>query len=696
MSSTRLTLVLPPLSQLNTPYPSIAYLARALAEAGRACSLRDLGIELMLKVFSAEGLKGIFDALEEREHLPEPAWRILALRTQHEAVIERVIAFLQGRDRTLATRILNTPFLPRGPRVDEVELDRFGDMSVDDAARRLCTLYIEDLADLITATLDNGFALSRYSHHLCSGPVSFEPIAERLNETTPIDAMLDALVDDMVETTGPDVVGLSVAFPGMLIPALRIGQRLKKRGIRVIMGGGYVNTELREVETPDLWQCVDALTYDDGEGPLLALLEFWEGGDDRRHRTRTAQGLFNHETDAHTFVPIASYGDLKLDRYLQLIDGENPAHRLWSDGRWNKMTLAHGCYWKKCAFCDVNLNYISHFEPAEITRLISGIEQVIAETGQSGFHMVDEAAPPRAMRDLAIGLLARGLNITWWGNIRFERAFTPDLCRLLAASGLVAVTGGLEVASERILGLMDKGITIENAARAASAFSDAGVMVHAYLMYGFPTQTEQETVDAMEVVRQMFEQGILSSGFWHRFVLTRHSRVYQDPEHYGVIIPPLPPGPIFATNDLPHEDPGGADPDRFDRGLVHALHSWMKTEQFERPVHVWFDPPLLPTTEQPSRIKRALQHAPEHGNRLIWTGGDPLEGPNGLTLHTTDQSLVVGGRPDERLWLWEVIAAARPDQEPLTLGDAIDSFPGDWKRYARRWDKVRQAGMLLV
>ena len=160
MTHRRLTLVLPPLSQLNTPYPSTAYLSRAMKASGVPCEQRDLGIALMLKVFSEAGLKTIFDALEQREQLPDPAWHILALRQQHESAIDAVIRFLQGRDRTLANRILNTPFIPRGPRVDHVDLTAFGSMSVDDAARRLCTLYIEDLTDLITATIDEGFRLS--------------------------------------------------------------------------------------------------------------------------------------------------------------------------------------------------------------------------------------------------------------------------------------------------------------------------------------------------------------------------------------------------------------------------------------------------------------------------------------------------------------------------------------------------------
>ena len=696
MRETRLTLVLPPLSQLNTPYPSTAYLARALSEEGRECSLRDLGLGLMLRVFSAAGMSAIFDELEARDELPEPAWRALALREQHCRVIAPVIRFLQGKDRTLASRIVDGNFLPVGPRVDAADLSHFGEMSLDDAARRLCTLYIEDLADLITSTIDIGFGLSRYGHHLTTGPVPWGPIAERLAQSTVIDDMLDGLVDELVEETQPDVVGLSVPFPGMLISALRIGHRLKSTGIRVVMGGGYVNTELREVECDGLWDCVDALTYDDGEGPLLALLRHWEGLEDRRHRTRTATGMHDCAVKAPPFTAIADYKDLPLTEYLSLVDGDNPAHRLWSDGRWNKMTLAHGCYWKKCAFCDVDLDYISRFEPTRIAALVDHMEALVDETGQSGFHMVDEAAPPRLMRDLAIELLARDLSVSWWGNIRFERAFTPDLARLLAASGLIAVTGGLEVASDRLLKLMDKGITVEQAAQAAQAFSEAGVMVHAYLMYGFPTQTEEETVNAMEVVRQMFEAGILTSAFWHRFVLTRHSRVFGDPEAYNVQIPPLPEGPLFATNDLPHEDPTGANPDRFDDGLVHALQAWMRGADLEQPAHLWFDPPLTPTTEHPRRIDRALRTETVAGQRLIWTGGYPLESPEGIALHAIEGELVVGGRPDEREWLLEVIDAAHPSKEPLELADVAEAFPGDWQRYQRRWDKVRQAGMLLV
>lgn len=164
----------------------------------------------------------------------------------------------------------------------------------------------------------------------------------------------------------------------------------------------------------------------------------------------------------------------------------NPMHRLWSDGRWNKLTVAHGCYWKKCSFCDVSLDYISRYETVSASLLVDCIEQIISETGQTGFHFIDEAAPPKILKALAEELIRRQVVISWWGNIRFEKTFTPELAELLAQSGCIAMSGVLEVASDRLLNLMKKGVSVERVAQVTKGLSDAGILVHAYLMYGFP------------------------------------------------------------------------------------------------------------------------------------------------------------------------------------------------------------------
>jgi hypothetical protein len=287
-------------------------------------------------------------------------------------------------------------------------------------------------------------------------------------------------------------------------------------------------------------------------------------------------------------VGTPTWDGLPLDRYLSLLDMLNPMHRLWNDGRWNKLTVAQGCYWKKCSFCDVSLDYISRYEAASAKVMVDRIEAVVAETGQTGFHFVDEAAPPKALKALAIELRERGAAISWWGNIRFEKTFTPELCRQLAASGCIAISGGLEVASDRLLKLMKKGVTVDQVARVTRAFADAGILVHAYLMYGFPTQTVQDTVDALENVRQLFANGCIHSGFFHRFTCTVHSPVGKHPHDFGVTLLPPPEGP-FAKNDVGFVDPTGADHERLGRALRKALYNFMHGIGLEEDVRRWFE-----------------------------------------------------------------------------------------------------------
>jgi hypothetical protein len=298
------------------------------------------------------------------------------------------------------------------------------------------------------------------------------------------------------------------------------------------------------------------------------------------------------------------YTDLNLDHYISVIEIANPMHSLWSDGRWNKLTMAHGCYWGKCTFCDISLDYIRIYEPVSARILVDRMEELILATGETGFHFVDEAAPPALMREVALEILRRNLVVTWWTNIRFEKSFTKDLCFLLKLSGCVAVSGGLEVASDRLLNLIDKGISVEQVAKVTRNFTEAGIMIHAYLMYGYPTQTVQETVDSLEMVRQMFEMGILQSGFWHQFAMTAHSPVGLNPEEFGVI--PMKQEILFANNDIDFTDTTGIDHERFSFGLKKSLFNYMHGINFEIPLQEWFDFKIPKTAIHPDYIHDCL------------------------------------------------------------------------------------------
>ena len=635
-SAFRVLSLIPPMTQLNTPYPSTAYLTGFLRSRGIDAAQADIALALVLRLFSPEGL----DAIRARaEALPEDARTasVHAFLDQfglYRQTMAPAIRFLQGGDSTLAYRIAARGLLPEGPRfaaldnyVDDGSGDplgwAFGALGVQDKARHLATLYLNDLADVIRDAVDERFEFVRYAESLASSQPTFEPLAQALAAPpTLIDDWLCELTLQAVAEHQPQLVLLSVPFPGSVYAALRMGQAIKAAhpGGKIALGGGYVNTELRELKEPRVFDFVDYVTLDAGERPVLSLIEHLRG----QRGPQRLQRCFLLEDGAVKYVNLTepdiafedvgtpTWDGLPIHRYLSLLDMLNPMHRLWSDGRWNKLTVAHGCYWKKCSFCDVSLDYIGRYETATAQTLADRIQRIVEETGQTGFHFVDEAAPPKALKALAEELLRRDLPISWWGNIRFEKTFTPELSELLAQSGCIAMSGGLEVASDRLLQLMKKGVSVEQVARVTKGFSDAGILVHAYLMYGFPTQTLQDTVDALEYVRQLFENGCIQSGFFHRFSCTVHSPVGLNPAEYGIELIPLPEV-SFAKNDIgfidPTPMPPGVDHDVLGQGLRKAIYNYMHGLCVEDDVRRWFEhlpcPVPRPTVKR-GRIARAL------------------------------------------------------------------------------------------
>jgi radical SAM superfamily enzyme YgiQ (UPF0313 family) len=617
------------MTQLNTPYPSTAYLTGFLRSREIAAVQEDIALALVLELFSPNGLQAIRQTIDN-----QPKGKrspiidgFIEQFDRYLSTITPAVAFLQGRDPSIGHRIAGRNFLPEGPRFEplDVYVDdeggdplawAFGALGVQDRARHFATLYLNDLADVLREAADSRFEFVRYAESLAQSQPSFEPLARALAAApTLVDNTLKKLTISAVDRNKPNLVLVSVPFPGSVYAAFRIAQTIKAHdpSIVIALGGGYVNTELREIKEARVFDYFDYVTLDDGERPILALLEYLDGKRPRLNLVRTfarVDGQVRYFNNSEPDVPFAEVGTptwdgLPLDRYLSLLDMLNPMHRLWSDGRWNKLTVAHGCYWKKCSFCDVSLDYIGRYDGAPAELLVDRIEEIIAETGQTGFHFVDEAAPPKALKALADELQKRNRAISWWGNIRFEKSFTPELCNQLADSGCIAISGGLEVASDRLLTLMKKGVSVDQVARVTRSFSEAGILVHAYLMYGFPTQTVQDTVDALEYVRQLFAEGCIQSGFFHRFACTVHSPVGKNPAEYGIKLKALPPI-TFGSNDVEFIDPTGVDHNAMGKALNKALYNYMHGIGLDANVRSWFDIKVPKPTVPRDFIAKAL------------------------------------------------------------------------------------------
>ncbi|MDR2029342.1 MAG: radical SAM protein, partial [Treponema sp.] len=573
--------------------------------------------------------------------------------------IDRLTAFLRGRDREFGHLLtLANGTLPGGPRFDAC-LGTLAGQPPPEAAPLLAGRLLADLADFITHTLDPAFALVRYAEALNVSVRDFRA-ARKSPGGYILRTFYRPLLDDgwedldrllasghgAGEQEDPLILGLTIPFSGCLVGALACAESAKGRyGDRVITvaGGGYVNTELRFLEAREFFDYFDYLSFDRGYGSWEAILEHLRAGKaapgdrsdtapdageervlyktlyrspatgrilrardiaDREAGSREEDSRFRDIDRESVRSVFPDYTGVDFSRYLYPVDETNPMHRLWSDGHWLKAYLAHGCYWHACAFCDVQLDYIRGFEPVDTEALFYHLIDQAEKTGVRGVHLVDEAAPVPSLIRLAELNREAGLPLVFWGNIRFGGDITPGLAALLAAGGLLGISAGIEVASERGLKRLGKGIDIADVVRSCAAFKEQGLLTHAYLIYGYWDEEDQEIIDSAEIMRQFFAEGLLDSAFWHKFILTRHSRIYAEWErglHRGLIVtgdPPSEPGdtslgengpprrgaaagrkgpgrpaPLFAFNDIGFE--GEALFDRFTEPLDRLLASWM-------------------------------------------------------------------------------------------------------------------------
>ena len=702
----------PPFTQLNTPYPATAYIKGFLNTKNISCLQADLGIEVILALYSKTGFENLFAFIEKHPGEPsENAQRIIGLKDQYINTIDSVISFLQGKNPTLVHLICQKGFLPEASRFDQLDTysslypqQTFGSMHSPDEAKHLATLYIEDIADLIKECVDVHFGFSRYAERLGRSANSFDEIYDLLHQDySYIDKLLIAVLEQKLAGIHPKIVAISVPFPGNLFSAFRCAQWFKTHhpDLKIVMGGGFANTELRSLSDPRVFEFFDFITLDDGEVPLECLVNHVLNSSGKiiadtalqLKRTFTLiDGQVKYiNTAAQKDYPQAQlgtpdYSDLLLDQYISVIEIVNPMHKLWSDGRWNKLTMAHGCYWGKCTFCDISLDYIKVYEPIAATLLCDRMEEIMHQTGQNGFHFVDEAAPPARMRALALEIIKRKLSVSWWTNIRFEKSFNRDLCKLLSASGCIAVSGGLEVASDRLLELIQKGVTVAQVAQVCRNFKEAGIMVHAYLMYGFPTQTMQETIDSLEMVRQLFEVGVIQSGFWHQFAMTVHSPVGMYPDQYQVQRTNHVMG-TFANNDLDFVDPVGIDHSAFSHGLKKSLLNYMHGRCLDYRLQEWFDFKIPKDKVQKNFIQNALlekeSESINYTSKIVWLGQPPKvsypltekEDQITLTIYDSRKTVTLEISKACGIWLIEILAILTPTNvQSITLHNMKEMY----------------------
>ncbi len=707
----KIAMVVPPISDLNTLYASAPRLTGWLRRLGHRVDMVDLGLELLLRVFSRSGLERLFAAVSPRDIRGESD-DVYINRERYLGVIDEVIAFLQGGDPMMANRIIRGDLLPEGPSFREeaaqVRRAKFGRWGKGDLARHMATLMLQDLTELFQQTISPHLGMVQYAEKLGESQPSFEPFAAELaRPPNLVEAMMfEAAASTIAEDI--DLVCLTCPFPGMMLGSLLVGRWLAahRPSAERALGGGFPSTELRRLSDPRLFDCVDYVVLDDGEGPLAQICARVEARRSGRPAgdipldhtfTREAGEIVWHErpdADRPRFrdLPAPDYGGYRMDRYIKpIFAGLNPINRLLNEGPWLKLMAAHGCYWKRCTFCDIHLDYINDFDPLSAPKLADQMDAMHAQTGLTGFHFTDEAAPPPLLVNLAIELLRRERSYQWWGNIRYDPGFTPDRARLLAAGGMIAVTGGIEIASDELLPRMDKGISVFQVTKVLQAFTDAGIITHAYLIFGFPGETLQDTVNSLEILRQLCAAKLLQSGFYHRFSLTAHSPVGRNPELFGLRVK----GPRFAgfsNYNMEYEHVSGGPDRRLLKYVQRAVNAFTIGEKLDRDVRAHFEDIAMPEPTVAPDFVRAAMAAPHPElkiePRLCWLGGVPRWSQGLLDVSCADGAIYTTRAPR---WVADNIVRCRPASwGPAAPPRPDDLSPADW------FAPLRARGMVLV
>lgn len=704
----KILLITPPFVQPNCPYPATAYLKSYLERHDVSAEQFDLSVELLNEVFSADFLENVFslsgsnNALRNNMDADDETVlnieRIYSLRGRYISTINAVMSFLRGEDPTLANQICMPEFIPQAGRFEAMADigEAFGSMGTQDCAKYISTFYLQDISDFIRTAVTPFFEIVKYGERLSMSLPTFDTLANELSkEPNLIEVKMLELLDDRIQKFCPDFIGFTIPFPGNLLSALRCAQYIKQNypDITTIAGGGYPTTELRQVSDKTIYSYFDHIVLDDGETELLGIIDGTPN--DKDSITHLERGC-------------PDFSGLPYDKYFSLLEVTNPMHRLWSDGKWNKVTLAHGCYWGKCAFCDTSLDYIGKYDAGvPAATIVDWMEAISKQTGSRGFHFTDEAAPPRLLRDISLEIIKRGLNFTWWTNIRFEPAFTGDLCRLMAAAGCIAVSGGLEVASERLLKVINKGITIESATITMRNFYYSGIMVHAYLMHGLPTQTLQETVDSLEIVRQMFRAELIDSAFWHRYAMTIHSPSGQDPAAFGVRRKGHGFNP-FANNEIYFAEDRGYNINIAGDALRLSLANYMNGEGIDKPAHKWFACKAPQTTIENTEITDHLikpdsSRIFNENARIIWIGTAlPVKTEEGILLNNPSRQKIVTLKPFQAEFIIKVCElCSEPDKKVLMpeireLYSNYSKEPFTAFYHSKKWDVMREYGLLQI
>ncbi|MCK5739339.1 radical SAM protein [bacterium] len=267
---------------------------------------------------------------------------------------------------------------------------------------------------------------------------------------TPFSAYYEQKLLPSLQTLGGERIGVSLSYLSQVYAALELAVRLNENGVRPVLGGALVHV----LDTR-----------------IRAQFDF--------------NGLFQRD-DADLMAVEQNVQNLTLrwpKLQLDLDDYFVPVPII-------PFSLSDGCYWNKCLFCPDTKKTFSLYQ---LERLEPFLAEAYTLTRQNEliFNISDSSIPAPILKKMLPFFYQHPGE--FYGFVRFDRPFADaQFLHDIRHAGGRLLQFGLESGSQRLLDLYQKGVNLEQARHILHLSNAAGIRNYNYLLFGLPTETEED------------------------------------------------------------------------------------------------------------------------------------------------------------------------------------------------------------
>lgn len=293
-----------------------------------------------------------------------------------------------------------------------------------------------------------------------------------------------------VKRSKPQVIGFYSMF-SMKKTSMDMAARLRNDCDLLIAGG-----PLPTLDPLSYLDVFDAVVVGEGEETMIELAECYEKGTD----FATIDGIvYRHNSEVKFTKP---------RRFIEKLDAlPSPSRDLFDNDSYKRhyirrfgysispLITSRGCPFS-CDFCSRPV-FGQSFRVRSAANIVDEIEEVI-EIGYDRIWFADDCFTLNREQVINVcnELLRRGLKVNWECLSRVD-TMDHEIAQKMRSAGCIRVFFGIESGTNRILDLMRKQITVEQAKKAVYVAKEAGLQVGAFFILGYPGENDESVLETV-------------------------------------------------------------------------------------------------------------------------------------------------------------------------------------------------------